>query len=345
MGKQRSRKEVARARAITILGMLKKEGPKTVDQICVRLIEGEAREESYASPAQTVASTVDEKGTKREEEPFTNINKAAQRQRVFRSLKELEPWGFVDEDRSKRWWYSGSRVAFRTKEEKEAMMLHSGQLLEAVSMGLVRKELQFPYVTTALDLRTKTLTGDFFQHLRSGYSEEFLPLYEKWQADRGKETLMQLETTKRIMDGFNGEFEGVLEGGVLSLEDALRESPIDVAGVFVDPRVLTLAFSHLGTMQIPPVQFASKLTMAENGDIMFLQERVGRGGDIFDRLRRVMRLFDLANDAMTESKTRLAEAEETIAEWVQRLRNRLESGQPLEGLCTDCPFGWVQREE
>ena len=317
----------------------------TVDQICVRLIEEEAREELHASPAQTDASTVDEEETTWEEEPFTNIKKAAQRQRVFRSLKELESWGLVDEDRSKRWWYSGSRVAFRTKEEKEAMMLHSGQLLEAVSMELVRRELHFPYVTTALDLRTKTLTSDFFQHLRSGYSEDFLPLYEKWRADKWKETLMQLETTKRIMDGFNREFEGVLEGGVLSLEDALRESPMDVAGDFVDPRVLTLAFSHLGMMQIPPVPFASRLTMAENGDIMFLQERVGRGSDIFNRLRRVMRLFDLENDAMAESKTRLAGAEETIAEWVQRLRNRLESGQPLEGLCADCPFGWVQRED
>ena len=79
-------------------------------------------------------------------------------------------------------------------------------------------------------------------------------------------------------------------------------------------------------------------------DVLFLSERVGRGDSVFRRLQSFMTFDETENAPPSESDERVHEAGKPLLEWLQRLRNRLEVGQPLEGLCLDCPFTWVQRE-
>ena len=326
----------------------------TVDQICVRLSEEWVKQESKATPTRADGSTKVEDEAAWKEKPFTRISKAAQRQRATRSLKELESWGFADEDRSKRWWYSGSRVA-GTKEEKEAMMLHTSQLLDAVTMEVLTEVMDgwSPVLRNWHGLRTGTLADDFMQHLKSGYSGEFLPIYMKYEEVRMKEQVFRTELQDRAIKAFVSRFNDILgDTEVNWLEVLHRDRPLEVEGTYVDPRVVYFAVALVGQLSSvypqvprPMVQFVTMPDVVTQDVIFGGGERVGRGEIVFRRLRSFMKLLETEDPPSVESGKQVQEAGKPLMEWLQRLRNRLEAGQPLEGACQDCPASWVQRDE
>ena len=176
-----------------------------------------------------------------------------------------------------------------------------------------------------------------------------MPLYIKYEGVRMKEQTFRKEVKDRVTEAFMNRFGDLLGDSEVDWGEVLhRDRPLEVEGIYVDPRVVYYGLALSSTLRRLSVtrSLVHSITMpnAVTQDVLFLSERVGRGDSVFRRLQSFMRFIESENAPPSESDERVQEAGKPLLEWLQRLRNRLEVGQPLEGLCLDCPFTWVQRE-